>query len=103
MYPGARERGDEPVVYATESVVACVCYDHRPVSSSLLGPVDSSFRALSGRLKFTVRRHNFNKDSLSWRRQGADEVCVSSEIAENRWFNATGRYLRLIDLCITQL
>jgi len=29
---------------------------HR-VSSSLLGPVDPSFRALSGRLKFTVRRH----------------------------------------------
>ena len=34
-------------------------------SSSLLGPVDPSFRALSGRLKFTVRRHKFNKDSLS--------------------------------------
>ena len=33
---------------------------HR-VSSSLLGPVDPSFRALSGRLKFTVRRHKFNK------------------------------------------
>jgi len=34
---------------------------------SLLGPVnlDSSFRALSGRLKFTVRRDKFNKDSLS--------------------------------------
>ena len=33
--------------------------------SSLLGPVDPSFRALSGRLKFTVRRHKFNKDFLS--------------------------------------
>ena len=31
----------------------------------LLGPVDPSFRALSGRLKFTVRRHKFNKDFLS--------------------------------------
>ena len=31
------------------------------VSSSLLGPVDPSFRALSGRLKFTARRHKFNK------------------------------------------
>jgi len=30
-----------------------------------LGHVDPSFRALSGRLKFTVRRHNFNKDSPS--------------------------------------
>ena len=28
----------------------------------LLGPVDPSFRALSGRLKFTVRRHKFNAD-----------------------------------------
>jgi len=33
------------------------------VSSSLLGPVDPSFRALSGRLKFTVRRHKFNDNS----------------------------------------
>ena len=38
---------------------------HR-ASSSLLGPVVSSFRALSGRLKITVRRHTFNKDSFSW-------------------------------------
>jgi len=35
------------------------------VSSSLVGPVVSSIRALSGRLKFTVRRHKFNKDFLS--------------------------------------
>ena len=34
------------------------------VSSSILGPVDPSFRVLSGRLKFTVRRQNFNEDSL---------------------------------------
>jgi len=31
------------------------------VSSSLLGPAVPSFRALSGRLKFTVGRHKFNK------------------------------------------
>jgi hypothetical protein len=36
---------------------------HR-VSSSLSSPVDPSFRALSGRLKLTVRRHTSNKDSL---------------------------------------
>ena len=36
---------------------------HR-VPSSLLGPVDPSFRALSGILKFTVRRHNFDEGSL---------------------------------------
>ena len=39
------------------------------VPLSPLGPVvdfvDPSFRALSGRLKFTVRRHKFNKDSIS--------------------------------------
>ena len=29
------------------------------------GPVDPSFRALSGRLKLKTRRHKFNKDSLS--------------------------------------
>jgi len=46
----------------------------RPVVNSSLigstscivkGPVDPSFRALSGRLNFTVRRHTFNEDSLS--------------------------------------
>ena len=31
---------------------------------ALLGPVDPSFRALSGRLYGTVRRHEFKKDSL---------------------------------------
>jgi len=31
---------------------------------SPLGPVDPSFRALYGRLKLTVQRHQFNKDSL---------------------------------------
>ena len=29
-------------------------------------PVDPAFRALSGRLKFPVRRHQFNKGSVSW-------------------------------------
>ena len=38
---------------------------HRPSSQTeRLGPVDPSFRALSGRLKFTVGRQKFNKDSL---------------------------------------
>ena len=39
-------------------------------SSSLLGPVDPSFRVLAGRLKFTVRRHKFSKDSLSTLKPG---------------------------------
>ena len=38
--------------------------------SSLIGPVDPSFQALSGRLKFTVRRHKFHKDSLSQHLRG---------------------------------
>ena len=33
--------------------------------SCLVGPVDPSFRALSGCLKFTDGHHQFNKDSLS--------------------------------------
>ena len=37
------------------------------VSSSLLGPVDPSSRALSGRPKSKVRRHKFNNDPLSGR------------------------------------
>jgi len=42
----------------------------------LLGPVVPSFRALPGRLKFTVRRHKFNEDSLS----GADGPASSSSL-----------------------
>ena len=38
---------------------------------SPLGPIYPSFRAFSGRLKLTVRRHKFNKDSLSTGRGGA--------------------------------
>jgi len=35
------------------------------MTTSPLGPVDPSFRALSGRLRFTARRHKFNNDSLT--------------------------------------
>ena len=50
----------------------CIVYRQSP-----LGPVDPSFRALSGRLQFTVRRHKFNKYSLlrsakgTWRGRGS--------------------------------
>ena len=37
----------------------------RSFASRLLGPADPSVQALFERLKFTVRRHEFNKDSLS--------------------------------------
>ena len=35
-----------------------------PYPHAVASPNDPSFRALSGRLKFTVRRHKFNKYSL---------------------------------------
>ena len=34
------------------------------------GPLDASFRALSGRLKFTVRREEFNKKYLPLQGEG---------------------------------
>ena len=37
--------------------------NHEP-QNNRSGPVDPSFRALSGRLEFAVRRQGFNKDSL---------------------------------------
>jgi len=43
-------------------------YDSTLCIVKSLGPVVPSFRALSGPLEFTVRRHKFNKDSL-FRRQ----------------------------------
>ena len=47
------------------------------VSSSLLGHVHTSFRALSGRLIFTARRHKFNKDPLS---RSFSQRCLELEI-----------------------
>ena len=46
-----------------------------PVRRSLLGPADPSFRALSGRLEFTVQCHTFNNDSLSTQVLLFDGVC----------------------------
>ena len=51
------------------------------VSSSLLGPGVPSFRALSGRLKFTVRRHKFNGNFLSLLRAGG---CLDDSVDERR-------------------
>jgi len=56
------ERGDALWFWWGPRVSPEALWNH--VSSSL-GPVDPSLRALSGRLKFTVRRHKFNRDSLS--------------------------------------
>ena len=46
-------------------------------------PVDPSFGALFGRLKFTVRRHKSNKDSLAFvgrRHRGRDRRDVSARL-----------------------
>ena len=48
-------------VEGTAAAAPCARGTRLPESSSLLGPVDPSFRALSGRLQFTVE---FNKHSL---------------------------------------
>ena len=45
----------------------------------LLSSVDPAFRALSGRHKFTVRRHKFNKDSLLSRRRMDGCSCTQRE------------------------
>ena len=50
--------------------------EHR-ASSSLLGPVVSSVRALSGRLKCTARRRKFNKDSLPVVEPRVSETLIS--------------------------
>jgi len=53
-----------PADTAPSLFVACrfsIVQRHSP----LLGLVDPSFQALSGRLEFTARRHTFNRDSLA--------------------------------------
>ena len=47
------------------------------VSSSRVGPVDPSFRALSGRLNFTVQHHKLNKDSLLYRPHKKNDLMKS--------------------------
>ena len=71
-----RWRGSPLAVNETRVFLTVV---HR-VSSSLLGPVNPSFRAFSGRLKFTVRRHNSNQDSLvCWQQNTWFPACHSSK------------------------
>ena len=51
--------------------ILCTPLETPPWCRSHLGPEDLSFRALFGRLKFTVRRHKFTEDSLSAGREPA--------------------------------
>ena len=57
---------------------------------SPLGPVDPSFRALSGRLKFTVRRHKFNEDSLLSGYPRAGTACGGGDWAQGSQEIAAG-------------
>ena len=50
-------------MWQTRLDAACGVYR---VAAGLIGAVVPSFRALSGRLKLTARRHEFNKDPLFW-------------------------------------
>ena len=63
VWPRGFRRGSAPSV-ASSSTVKSLQVVHR-VSAGLVCPVVPSFRALSARLKFIVRRLKFNKDSLS--------------------------------------
>jgi hypothetical protein len=50
---------------------------------SPLGPVDPSFRALSGRVEFLVRRHKFNKDNLSF---GSGWSTDLKDLSTGNWY-----------------
>ena len=63
---------------------------------SPLGPVDPSFRALYGRLKFTVRRHKFNKDSLIPAQKVVNLYQTSSRSTQDKSGNATEAELAIL-------
>ena len=63
-------------------MLTCGLLKHR-LSSSLWVPIDPSFRALSGRLQSTVRRHTFNKDSLSRKVLDGDRVSMQVNLVQN--------------------
>jgi hypothetical protein len=52
-----------PFLYKASHVTPSFWVRWDRVSSGILRPVDPSFRALSGRLKLTVRCHKCNEDS----------------------------------------
>ena len=64
--PRGQREGGARVAVPRCRVRACleVFAAHLVVPSSLVGPVKHSIRALSGHLKFPVRRHKFNEHSL---------------------------------------
>ena len=64
---------------------------------SVLGPVDPLFWALSGLLKFAVRRHKFNKDSLSFSPLIA--VLLVGSSSRNKWPGGAGLVEDSRDAC----
>jgi len=71
-----------------------VSFSHR-VSPSLLGPIDPSFRTLSGRLNFTVRRHMLTKDYLFF----AGALLRWALRRRRRWEAVVGRRRRGNHIC----
>jgi len=61
-----------------------------------LGPVDPSFRALSGRLEFAVRRHKFNKDSLLFQLQGSGLWAIITLLKGKKSVNANAVATKLV-------
>jgi len=49
--------------------------------------LDLAYRALSGRLEFTIRRHKFNKDSLSAGLMVSDRAIVLARRCEFRFLD----------------
>ena len=61
----ARARAERERRWEEQGVMARALVAELESARVEVGPVDPSFRALSGCPKFLVRRHKFNKDSLS--------------------------------------
>ena len=57
-----------------------VSYERGHHAVFLMGP--QQFRALSGRLKFTVRRHKFNEDFLLFPDGGGRQAAGAQKMAE---------------------
>ena len=58
------------------------------MSSRLLGPVDPSFGALSGRLKFTGRRPKSNEDAAVLRFLEESHQSGSGKLDRDEWAEA---------------
>ena len=96
VHPPEDVAHDDPPACQTLFVADKLYIENRP---SLFGPVDPSFRALSGRLKFTVRSHKFDKDSLSCFRPKSGYTCARSESAREGGVQRPRSHINLRHAC----